>query len=139
MGLDAGYGIGSLKPGVCTSSTLPASPFVGQVVYMTDVDQSAVWDGSEWVGLDPSRNRNVVINGAMQVAQRGTSTASITTSGYYTADRFTLSASSLGTWTQSVEADAPTGSGLRKSLKMLCVLLLMLHLLLVTLWFLNKN
>jgi hypothetical protein len=120
MGLDAGYGIGSLKPGVCTSSTLPASPFVGQVVYMTDVDQSAVWDGSEWVGLDPSRNRNVVINGAMQVAQRGTSTASITTSGYYTADRFTLSASSLGTWTQSVEADAPTGSGLRKSLKMLC-------------------
>jgi hypothetical protein len=26
----------------------------------------------------------------------------------------------LGTWTQSVENDAPTGSGFRKSLKMLC-------------------
>jgi hypothetical protein len=33
--------------------------------------------------------RNLLYNGAMQVAQRGTSTASITTSGYYTADRWT--------------------------------------------------
>lgn len=65
-------------------------------------------------------NRNVIINGAMQVAQRGTSTASITTSGYYTADRYSTAAITLGTWTQSVENDAPTGSGLRKSLKMLC-------------------
>jgi len=65
-------------------------------------------------------NRNVVINGAMQVAQRGTSTASITTVGYYTADRWNLDPSSLGTWTQSVESDAPTGSGFRNSLKVLC-------------------
>jgi hypothetical protein len=64
--------------------------------------------------------RNLLINGAMQVAQRGTSTASITAGGYYTADRFHLSIGSFGTWTQSVENDAPTGSGFRKSLKMLC-------------------
>lgn len=64
--------------------------------------------------------RNLVINGAMQVAQRGTSASSKTTSGYYTADRFLFGVSSLGTWTQSVENDAPTGSGFRKSLKMLC-------------------
>ena len=64
--------------------------------------------------------RNVVINGAMQVAQRGTSTASITTAGYYTADRWRLGISSIGTWTQSLENDAPTGSGLRNSVKMLC-------------------
>jgi hypothetical protein len=109
-----------IKPGVCTSTTRPASPFDGQVIYMSDVDQTAVWDGTSWVGLDPSRDRNVIINGAMQVAQRGTSTASITTAGYYTADRFRQGLSSLGTWTQSVEADAPTGSGLRNSLKVLC-------------------
>jgi hypothetical protein len=65
-------------------------------------------------------NRNVIINGAMQVAQRGTSTASITASAYYTADRFSTANTTLGTWTQSVEADAPTGSGFRNSLKMLC-------------------
>ena len=109
-----------VKPGVCTSSTKPASPFDGQVIYMTDADQTAVWDGSSWVGLERSRDRNVIINGAMQVAQRGTSTASITTSGYYTADRYATSIDSLGTWTQSVENDAPTSSGLRKSIKMLC-------------------
>jgi hypothetical protein len=62
----------------------------------------------------------VIINGAMQVAQRGTSTASISSGGYYTADRFNVSVNSFGTWTQSVENDAPTGSGFRKSLKMLC-------------------
>ena len=64
--------------------------------------------------------RNVVINGAMQVAQRGTSVSGITTAGYRTADRYNLPVDSLGTWTQSVENDAPTGSGFRKSLKMLC-------------------
>jgi hypothetical protein len=87
---------------------------------MTDVDQTAIWDGTAWVGLDPSRDRNVIINGAMQVAQRGTSTASITSTSYNTADRWFTDNISQGTWTQSVEADAPTGSGFRNSLKMLC-------------------
>jgi hypothetical protein len=32
--------------------------------------------------------RNIIINGDMSIAQRSTSVASITTSGYYTVDRF---------------------------------------------------
>ena len=63
---------------------------------------------------------NLVYNGAMQVAQRGTSSAGITSTGYTTADRWASDVIALGTWTQSVENDAPTGSGFRKSLKMLC-------------------
>jgi hypothetical protein len=110
-----------VKPGVCTSTTRPAAPFDGQVIYMTDVDQTAVWDGSQWTVLAPiAGGRNVVINGAMQVAQRETSSAGITGVGYYTADRWRHVTTTLGTWTQSVENDAPTGSGFRKSLKMLC-------------------
>ena len=35
-------------------------------------------------------NRNLVINGAMNVAQRGTSSTGLHTSGYYTTDRFSL-------------------------------------------------
>ena len=35
-------------------------------------------------------NRNLIINGAMQVAQRGTSSTDLHTSGYYTTDRFSL-------------------------------------------------
>ena len=48
MGIDSGYGIGSLKPGVCTSSTRPASPFEGQMIYETDTDVLAIWNGTAW-------------------------------------------------------------------------------------------
>ena len=76
-------------------------------------------DGTVTGGL-PAGGRNLLYNGAMQVAQRGTSTASITALSYNTADRWQTNLNVLGTWTQSVENDAPTGSGFRKSLKMLC-------------------
>ena len=79
---------------------------------------SAQTNGVAWVGNGLS-NRNVVINGAMQVAQRGTSTASITAPDTLVVDRFATNFSALGTWTMSQESDAPTGSGFRKSLKML--------------------
>lgn len=109
-----------VRPGVCLSTNRPASPFTGQVIYMSDTDETAVWDGTAWEGLNRSRDRNVVINGAMQVAQRGTSVTGITTGGYRTADRFIFNVGTIGTWTQTVENDAPTGSGFRKSLKVLC-------------------
>lgn len=51
MGLDSGYGIGSVKPGVCTSSTRPASPFTGQMIFETDTNRVAVYTGSSWVVL----------------------------------------------------------------------------------------
>jgi hypothetical protein len=53
MGLDAGYGVGSLKPGVVTSSTRPASPFDGQVIYETDTDLVKAYNGSSWVTVGP--------------------------------------------------------------------------------------
>jgi hypothetical protein len=68
----------------------------------------------------PPTFKNLIINGAMQVAQRGTSVTGITTGEYKTADRWKSALSNLGTWTESIENDAPTGSGFRNSLKMLC-------------------
>lgn len=38
-----------VKPGVCTSSTRPASPYDGQVIYETDTDKIAVYDSTAWV------------------------------------------------------------------------------------------
>jgi len=64
--------------------------------------------------------RNIIINGDMSVAQRETSQASITSSGYYTCDRWQTSIGSMGTWTQSQSTDVPTGQGFAKSLKMDC-------------------
>jgi len=36
------------KPGVCTSSTRPASPYEGQMIYETDTDKVLVYNGSAW-------------------------------------------------------------------------------------------
>ena len=69
---------------------------------------------------NPVDFRNIVINGDMQVAQRSTSVASITTTGYYTIDRFQTGISSLGTWTMSQSTDVPTGQGFANSLKLDC-------------------
>lgn len=65
-------------------------------------------------------NRNLLYNGAMQIAQRATSVAGLVNTQYRTADRWSINIVAQGTWTNSVENDAPTGSGFRKSLKMLC-------------------
>jgi len=55
-------------------------------------------------------NRNLIINGAMQVSQRGTSEASVTSSQYADApDRFKAEMSSAGTWTLSQSTTAPDG------------------------------
>jgi hypothetical protein len=50
-----------IKPGVCTSSTRPASPFDGQVIYETDTNRTLVFNGSTWdiisVGVFTSSTR----------------------------------------------------------------------------------
>jgi hypothetical protein len=98
--------------------TAPGTAVAGDVLTAAFWNQQ-VRDNMEAVAGPPFA-RNIIYNGAMQVAQRSSSVASITTGGYYTADRWALNNVTLGTWTQSVEADAPTGTGLRSSLKMLC-------------------
>jgi hypothetical protein len=55
-------------------------------------------------------NRNLVINGAMTVSQRGTSEASVTSSQYADApDRFKVEMNTAGTWTVSQSTTAPEG------------------------------
>ncbi len=65
-------------------------------------------------------NRSVIINGGMQVSQRATTSASITTGGYHTVDRWYTTITSAGTWTQYQDADVPTGKGFSKSLSFDC-------------------
>lgn len=37
-----------IKPGVVTSSTRPSVPYEGQLIYETDTDMIALWNGSAW-------------------------------------------------------------------------------------------
>ena len=53
-------------------------------------------------------NRNLIINGAMQVAQRGTSESSVSSTKYANApDRWRFIASNAGTWTVSQSTTSP--------------------------------
>ena len=39
---------GQNRNGVCTSSTRPQAPYVGQMIYETDTQVLRVWLGSAW-------------------------------------------------------------------------------------------
>lgn len=74
MPLSSVLGAQSLvRPGVCTSSTRPASPFEGQVIYETDTDKVLVYDGTSWL---PPEN---TAWGAVGRAQKTTDTSVTTT------------------------------------------------------------
>jgi len=70
--------------------------------------------------IEPIPFRNIIINGDMSIAQRATSTSSITGDGYHTVDRFNNEMNTAGTWTQSQSTDVPTGQGFATSLKYDC-------------------
>ena len=39
----------NLRPGICTSTTRPTTPYEGQVIYETDTNRVLVWDNAAWV------------------------------------------------------------------------------------------
>ena len=73
--------------------------------------------------LDNNINfRNIIINGDMSIAQRGTSQASAgDASGTYdTVDRFAFANQNMGAFTISQDTDVPSAQGFAKSLKLDC-------------------
>ena len=61
-------------------------------------------------------NRNLIINGAMQVAQRGTSASGVHPN-YVSLDRYMTNVSGGGAFTLSQETDTPSGQGFKNSMK----------------------
>jgi hypothetical protein len=61
-----------------------------------------------------------VVDITVEYIQIVTGIGSTLTNGYHTADRWRTQINSAGTWTQSIELDAPAGSEFRNSLKMTC-------------------
>ena len=41
-------GVAGLRTGVCTSTTRPSGPYEGQMIYETDTDMVAIWNGTAW-------------------------------------------------------------------------------------------
>jgi hypothetical protein len=102
-----------------------AIPYPSSSDYVTDgaTAMRSIADQVDAVLFTGSSSGNLLINGAMQVSQRsavGTAVTGITGTGYNIADRWGLNCSSLGTWSLTTIADAPTGSGFVNSFKMDC-------------------
>jgi len=70
-------------------------------------------------GFTGNNFRNIIINGDMSIAQRGTSLSGETSGGYYTTDRFRYSKNGTApTLTHSQSTDVPTGQGFFYSRKL---------------------
>ena len=112
----------SLSAGVPTDDTVSTAKLTDNAVTAAKITDSTITAAKLASGVvqNQSAFKNIIINGDMSIAQRGTSTASITGNGYHTIDRMFLGLTSAGTWTQSQSTDVPTGQGFAKSLKMDC-------------------
>jgi hypothetical protein len=101
-----------------TDGIITSAKIVDGTIVNADINASSAITLNKLSG-NPSF-RNIVINGDMQIAQRATSLASVSTSGYKTLDRFSMTFASLGTWTMSQSTDVPSGYGFANSLKLDC-------------------
>lgn len=79
---------------------------VGTSSLTIDGDAGTI-NGIPYATAGPLSNRNIVINGAMRVAQRSISETGVTNSGYKTIDRYRWANLTLGTWTLEQSGDAP--------------------------------
>jgi hypothetical protein len=99
----------------------------------TLLDTTSGLDATKLSGTLPALNgasltgvagrKNMVINGAMQVAQRATSATGINTDSsatelYRTVDRFIFGGNDSGVWTMTQDSDSPVGFG--SSMKLDC-------------------
>jgi hypothetical protein len=104
----------TLDIGVPSAGSVNTSQLANSAVTATKIGSGAV----EGAMVTPFGRRNVIINGDMRIAQRGTSTSGIGILTYGACDRMelhpNLSAVSL---TQEQVEDAPSGSGLLYSSK----------------------
>jgi hypothetical protein len=90
---------------ICTSSTRPASPFEGQVIYETDTGLSLIYDGSAWVSPSVTHKPpsaqithpgNFTTNEGIGITVTGISTVSWDTDSMTTtADRLTINTPGL--------------------------------------------
>ena len=70
MGI-SNFSTSGLKPGVCTSTTRPSAPYEGMMIYETDTDMVALWNGSAWRYIAASTPTNGTV---LQVVSATTST-----------------------------------------------------------------
>ena len=119
-GTITGLSVGGLPDGTVDAGTLATNSVTAAKIAANSVDSAELVDGavddSHMASI--SSRKNLIINGAMQLAQRGTSATGIVSGGYNTLDRFSGFLSDLGTWTVTQDTSAP--EGFANSIKYAC-------------------
>ena len=104
-------------------ATIGTKGITDAAIATDDIADNAVTSGKIAGGVIPASRPNaqpLIINGDMAVAQRGTSTSSVSSGANYVSDRFTFAPSTAGTWTISQEAitsGSPFDNGFRTGFK----------------------
>ena len=82
--------------------------------YLTQSSASATYQGAPF--------RNLLINGAMNIYQRGTTKTGLAGNGngFYTADRWGFYTDNSATYSQTIQTTNPTTTGFIKSLRVTC-------------------
>jgi len=105
-GTVTGLAVGGLPDGTVDAGTLATDSVTA--VKIPDTVEADLKSG----------RKNLIINGGMQVAQRGTSASSVASVQYASLDRIKFGISQLGEYTVSQSSDAPDGFG--SSMKIDC-------------------
>jgi hypothetical protein len=77
-------GLAGLKPGVCTSTTRPSGPYEGQMIYETDTDMVAIWNGTTWRYISattPTNGTVLQVTAGAYSSQVGNATGTYATTG----------------------------------------------------------
>ena len=90
-----------LRPGVCTSTTRPTTPYEGQQIYETDTNEILIYNGSDWVCLTPKNSEVLTLQ-----TTTSTSYTDLTTSG----PSVNIQTGAKALVTIDVTADSSTGT-----------------------------
>jgi hypothetical protein len=111
-----------LDLGVPSDATVSTAKLADNAVTAAKITDSTITAAKLASGTvqNQSAFKNIIINGDMSQAQRGTSETGITGAGYKTLDRFRLGGTVPGAWTWSQSTTVPTGQGFATSMKLEC-------------------
>ena len=114
----------SFQDGAVTTAKIAADAVTAAKLADNSVVTANISDGAvtQVKTTSVGQGKNIIVNGAMQVAQRAT-TANTTGSGVFTVDRMALGIDSLGTWAtqqESLTSGAAYNAGFRKAFRIDC-------------------
>ena len=116
----------SLSAGTPTDATVTTAKLADSAVTAAKITDATITSAKLASGTvqNQSAFKNIIINGDMSIAQRGTSATGLTngSSGYHTCDRWNFREGGAPSFvfTQTQDTTVPTGQGFAKSLKMDC-------------------